>query len=215
MKKFPTKSILFWPQPRWLNCVLWLTNTPYEFYKFWDNLWHHKKSSNSFAHFLTDPPTIPCVNRVMRVMRVTCQRVADAHRLWGATSSPTKFHLSSCHASSFCNNLASLALQLMEREPIIQHFGFGLKSSWRRNTLSCDIWRPASFEYWEALVCCWRGGGHSVSVIHLLINSAILLRANKWLSEGGGCSMVLLWQLEYVCIRGGVLILNLNRPSEF
>ena len=147
-----------------------LANTPYEFYTFWDNLWHH-----SFAHFLTDPPTIPCVNRVMRV---TCQRVADAHRLWGATSSPTKFHLSSCHASSFCNNLASLALQLMEREPIIQHFGVWVEIQLEaqhpqlRYLAPSQIWGLRSLSL--LLEGGWALGQCRQLYLHLLINSAIL-----------------------------------------
>ena len=169
-----------------------LANTPYEFYTFWDNLWHH-----SFAHFLTDPPTIPCVNRVMRV---TCQRVADAHRLWGATSSPTKFHLSSCHASSFCNNLASLALQLMEREPIIQHFGVWVEIQLEaqhpqlRYLAPSQIWGLRSLSL--LLEGEWALSQCRQLNLHLLINSANLFRADKWSSESGGCSMVLLWQLS-------------------
>ena len=140
------------------------------------------------------------------------------HRLWGATSSPTKFHLSSCHASSFCNNLASLALQLMEREPIIQHFGVWVEIQLEaqhpqlRYLAASQLWVLRSLSL--LLEGVWALGQCRHLYLHLLINSAILLRV-KWLSEGGGCSMVLLWQLEYVCIRGGGLILNLNRPSEF
>ena len=133
-------------------------------------------------------------------MRVTCQRVADAHRLWGATSSLTKFNLSSCHASSFCNNLASLALQLMEREPIIQHFGVWVEIQLEaqhpqlRYLAPSQIWGLRSLSL--LLEGGWALGQCRQLYLHLLINSANLFRADKSSSESGSCSMVLLWQLS-------------------
>ena len=121
-------------------------------------------------------------------------RVADAHRLWGATSSPTKFHLSSCHASSFCNNLASLALQLMEREPIIQHFGVWVEIQLEaqhpqlRYLAPSQIWGLRSLSL--LLEGGWALGQCRQLYLHLLINSAILFRADKCSSESDSCSMV-------------------------
>ena len=133
-------------------------------------------------------------------MRVTCQRVADAHRLWGATSSPTKFHLSSCHASSFCNNLASLALQLMEREPIIQHFGVWVEIQLEAQHPQLRYLAPSQLWVLRSLSLLLEGGwalGQCRQLyLHLLINSANLFRADKSSSESGSCSMVLLWQLS-------------------